>query len=59
VIESGPLLFAPVSEGDVCGKVIFTSCGKVLGTLPLYASHDIELPEEKTSLFDRIFNIIK
>lgn len=59
VIESGPLLFAPVVEGDVCGKVIFTSCGKVLGTLPLYASHDIELPGEKTSLFDRIFNIIK
>ena len=48
----GHFIFAPIHKGDHIADAVFTSDGKELARVPLYAENSIELLETKKKFFD-------
>ena len=54
--EAPHLLLTPAAVGDVLGRVTFTSNGKILGELPLYAQTSAAEPEDNRSIGQKILD---
>ena len=57
-IEADRYFPAPVKVGDALAKAVFYVNGEVVGTLPLYAEHDVQCDEKELSLFERILHFL-
>lgn len=55
VIELPRFVFAPVSEGDELGKVIYKIDGRVVAECPLVAAFNVDKTNNKKSVIDWIF----
>lgn len=53
-VEINRLVLAPVTAGEVLGRVVYSQAGRVVAELPLRACEDIPAREIKESLFDKI-----
>jgi D-alanyl-D-alanine carboxypeptidase len=51
-------IFAPISQNDVLGKVVFTDKGEYLGEINLYAEKEFSL-EDNLGFFDKLLSIFK
>lgn len=58
IIANSRLLFSPVAKGDVLAEAKVIAGGKVIGTVPLYATEDKIIIEEKTFL-DKVKDFFK
>lgn len=58
VTAKNRLLFSPVLKGDVLAEAKILADGKVIGTVPLYATEDKIIVEEKT-FFDKVKDFFK
>lgn len=58
-IETTRFEYAPISEGEVLGRVIYTVGGKTIASAPLYASYSAESVKYKISLWERITSLFK
>lgn len=57
-----PMVYAPVSKGEIVGKAVFTSDGKVISEELLLAAESVELkpaPEIKLQEEENLFSLIK
>lgn len=51
--------YAPVQQGDVCGRLIYTQDGKTVATVPLYAKYTVERKHYKKNLWERFTSIFE
>ncbi len=56
-IEAARFEYAPISEGEILGRVIYTVDGKAVASAPLYASYSAEGTKYKKSLWERITSL--
>ena len=56
-VELPRFSYAPVSKGDVVGRIVFTSDGKEIAEVPIVASYTVERMIYKRSLWDWILSL--
>ncbi len=54
-VEYDRLLFAPINQNDVVGRIVFYNNDKEIGSLKLYALETVKNINYKKSLFERLF----
>ncbi len=54
VIEAPHWLAAPISEGDLVGRVLFSADGETVASLPLYADESVPVRDGRPSLGQKI-----
>lgn len=57
-IEADRYFPAPVKAGDALAKAVFYVDGEVVGSLPLYAEHDVLCSNDEPSLLERILHFL-
>lgn len=55
-VELPKFTYAPISEGEQLGRIVYYSDGKEIASAPLYAAFDCERTVYKKSLIDRLLN---
>ncbi|MBQ8147063.1 MAG: D-alanyl-D-alanine carboxypeptidase [Clostridia bacterium] len=55
VFEANRLISAPVSVGDVVGRIVFYNNGTEIGSLPVKAIENVKAINYKKSFFERLF----
>jgi D-alanyl-D-alanine carboxypeptidase/D-alanyl-D-alanine carboxypeptidase (penicillin-binding protein 5/6) len=58
-MEAPHYVFPPVSEGDCIGRVVFSSDGKEIGAIPLYAAFSVPEPEDNRGFAEKLLDFIK
>lgn len=58
-IVADRLLFPPVEEGDLLGKVIFYRGVEEIGNVPLYATSTVGIPEDTRPFYEKIIDIFR
>lgn len=58
-VEAPHYVFPPVSEGDEIGRVVFSSCGSEIGSVPLFAAATIPEPSDNRSFTEKLRDLIK
>ena len=53
-IEVFDFEYAPVKEGDICGRIVYSADGKIIAEVPLFASFSVGQTTYKQSLLDRL-----
>lgn len=54
-LEINRLACAPISQGDLLGRIVFYNGEEQIGTLPLYALESVQSIDYKKSIFEKIF----
>ncbi len=59
-----PMVYAPVSEGDILGKAVFVSGGKVIADIPVLSAgnaayYQVQPVREEKSFFSKLYEKIK
>ncbi len=53
------LLFPPVEAGQVLGKVVFYASGEEIGSVPLYATNQVDLPKDSRSGIEKFIDFFR
>jgi D-alanyl-D-alanine carboxypeptidase/D-alanyl-D-alanine carboxypeptidase (penicillin-binding protein 5/6) len=56
-VELFPFTFAPVKEGEIMGRLLYTCNGEKIAETPIYATYSVDAAKYKTSLWERIISL--
>ncbi len=54
-----PFVYAPIEEGTVAGKVVYTINGSVIGESPLYYSESVAYDDRKRGFFEWLKDLLR
>ena len=54
-----PFAYAPVEEGDIAGKIVYTLDGNVIGERPLYYSESVAYDNRKRGFFEWLKDLLR
>ena len=58
-VELFPFSFAPVKEGEIMGRLLYSCDGEKVAEIPIYATYTVEKANYKTNLWEKIRTLFK